>query len=93
MSNEVYKIPNKPWWWPRSLKFRLVFIWIALIGTPIIALVFIIVRGPLDFSIFGQVVGHTTKELGLLMAGILFAVSLWQYHVLTRPDVKKLFRI
>jgi hypothetical protein len=30
MSNEVYKIPNKPWWWPRSLKFRLVFIWIAL---------------------------------------------------------------
>lgn len=71
----------------------LVFIWIALIGTPIIALVFIIVRGPLDFSIFGQVVGHTTKELGLLMAGILFAVSLWQYHVLTRPDVKKLFRI
>ncbi len=28
MSNEVYKIPNKPWWWPRSLKFRLIFIWI-----------------------------------------------------------------
>ena len=28
MSNEVYKIPNKPWGWPRSLKFRLVFIWI-----------------------------------------------------------------
>jgi hypothetical protein len=30
MSNEVYKIPNKPWWWPRSLKFRLIFIWFCV---------------------------------------------------------------
>lgn len=71
----------------------LIFTWIALIGIPIIALLFITARGPLDFKIFGQVVGHTSKDLGLLMAGIIFAVALWQYHVLTRPDVKELFQI
>ena len=71
----------------------LVFTWIAIIGIPIIALLFITVRGPLDFKIFGQVIGHTTKGFGLLIAGILFTVALWQYPVLTRPDVKELFQV
>lgn len=71
----------------------LVFTWIAIIGIPIIALLFISVPGPLDFKIFGQVIGHTTKGFGLLLAGIIFVVALWQYHVLTRPDVKELFQI
>ena len=71
----------------------LVFNWIAIIGLPIIALLIITVRAPLNFKIFGQVVGHPTKGLGLLMEGIQFAVVLWVNHVLTRPDVKELFQI
>ena len=59
MSNEVYKIPNKPWWWPRSLKFKLIFIWMIaffilmnLVNLRIIAKsVFPLVLG-LPFSLF-----------------------------------------
>ncbi|MCP4611800.1 MAG: hypothetical protein GY845_24115 [Planctomycetes bacterium] len=78
---------------PGWRKYALFFTWIAIIGIPIIALLIITVRGPLDFKIFGQVVGHTTKGFGLLIVGIIYAVALWQYHVLTRPDVKELFQI
>jgi len=71
----------------------LVFTWIALIGVPIIALLFIAARGPLDFKIFGQVVGQTSKALGLLVAGVVFIIAVWQYWVLTRSDVKELFGV
>jgi len=30
MGGEVYKIPNKPWWWPKSFKFRVIFIWVIV---------------------------------------------------------------
>ena len=71
----------------------LVFTWIALIGIPLIALLFISARGQLDFKVLGQTVGHTSKGFGLLVAGIASAVALWQYRVLTRPDVNELFQI
>lgn len=71
----------------------LVFNWIAIIGLPILALLIITVSGPVNFKIFGQIVGYPTKGLGLLILGIEFAVVLWVNHVLTRPDVKELFQI
>ncbi|RLB35884.1 MAG: hypothetical protein DRH12_16330 [Deltaproteobacteria bacterium] len=30
MGGEVYKIPNRPWWWPKSFKFRVIFIWVIV---------------------------------------------------------------
>lgn len=30
MSKDVYKVPNKPWWWPKSLKFKLILLWIII---------------------------------------------------------------
>jgi len=71
----------------------LVFLWIAMIGIPIIALLFMASQGPLDFKVFGQKVGHISKELGLAIAVIMFLLSFWQYLVLTRPDVRTLFGI
>jgi len=71
----------------------LVFLWIAMIGVPIIALLFMASQGPLDFKVFGQKVGHVSKEFGLAIAVILFLLSFWQYRVLTRPDVRTLFGI
>lgn len=71
----------------------LVFIWIALIGVPIIALLFLVVQGPLDFKIFGQPVGHVSKGFGFIAAAIVFAVVFWEYRVLTRPDVRELFGV
>jgi len=69
----------------------LVFLWIALIGIPIIMIVIISHSAPLNFTLFGQKVGHASKELGLAVAAIVFVVVLWQYRVLTRPDVRALF--
>jgi len=27
---DLFRVPNKPWWWPRSFRFRLVWIWVVL---------------------------------------------------------------
>ncbi len=71
----------------------LVFLWIALIGVPIVALLFMTARGPLDFKVFGQKVGHVSIGFGLVMAAVAFVLTLWQYRVLNRPDIRKLFSI
>ncbi len=71
----------------------LVFLWIAIIGTPIvaIAIMFFAHSGPLDFTLFGQKAGHVSKEIGLAIAAIVFVIAWWQYRVLTRPDIRQLF--
>ena len=71
----------------------LVFLWIAMIGIPIIAILMLGHSNPLDFKVFGQTVGHVSKELGLAIAVILFLLSFCQYRVLTRPDVRALFGV
>ena len=71
----------------------LVFLWIGLIGIPIIAFVLMTRPGPLDLKVFGQKVGHAPEELGLAIAAVAFLLTLWQYRVLTRPDVRDLFGI
>ncbi|MHC4424008.1 MAG: hypothetical protein ACYSWR_05000 [Planctomycetota bacterium] len=30
MSEDLFQVPNKPWWWPRSLKFRVILIWVVV---------------------------------------------------------------
>jgi hypothetical protein len=27
---DLFRVPNRPWWWPRSSRFRLVWIWVVL---------------------------------------------------------------
>ena len=71
----------------------LVFLWIGLIGVPIIALLFLAHQGPLDFRVFGQKVGHASKGLGLAAAGLAFVLALWQYRVLTRSDIRERFGV
>ena len=48
----------------------LVFIWIALIFIPIFSVLVLFHSGPPDFDVFGQKVGHTSKEIGLFVAVI-----------------------
>jgi len=69
----------------------LVFIWIALIGLPVFALLALTARGPADLKLFGQLIGHAPKELALVGTAVLFLLALWEYRVLTRPDVRGLF--
>ena len=69
----------------------LVFLWIAIIGIPIIAILLMTTSGPLDFKLFGQKVGHASREFGISLAGVMLVLAVWQYRVLTRPDVRRLF--
>ena len=69
----------------------LVFLWIAIIAIPIIAILFMTTSGPLDVKLFGQKVGRAPKELGISLAGLMFLLAVWEYRVLTRPDVRRLF--
>lgn len=69
----------------------LVFLWIALIGLPLFALLILATARPLDLSLFGRKIGHAHDGLGLLVAAAMFALVLWEYRVLTRPDVRRLF--
>ena len=72
--------------------FALVSLWVAMIGMPIIAIHFM-TAGSLDFKLFGQMVGHAPKELGIMLVGAVFSLAVWQYRVLTRPEVCSLFRV
>jgi hypothetical protein len=71
----------------------LVFLWIAMIGVPIIAVLFLTSSGPVDFVLFGQKVGHASKEFCIAIVAVVFALAVWQYRVLTRPDVRRLFGV
>ena len=71
----------------------LVFLWIAMIGIPIFVILMLFHSGPLDFRVFGQKVGYTSKVFGFVIAIVMFILAFWQYHVLTRPDVRKLFGV
>ncbi len=72
--------------------WALVFTWIALVGAPLVGLIFLIVPGPLDFTLFGQPVGQTPNMVGVAFVVVIFLVAVWQYRVLTRPDIRSLFR-
>ncbi len=69
----------------------MVFTWIALIALPVIGLLFLDHSGSLDVNIFGEKVGYASKEFGVGMVVGLFSYTIWQYRVLTRPDVRHLF--
>ena len=69
----------------------LVFLWIAMIGIPIFLALMLVYAGHLEVSVFGQKFGHTSKGLGVVFAFVSFSLALWQYRVLTRPDIRRLF--
>jgi len=73
----------------------LVFLWIAMVGIPLIAIYFLTLTAPkpLDYTLFGQKIGQVSKEFGIVFGALMFALAVWQYRVLTRPDVRRLFGV
>lgn len=69
----------------------LVFIWIGLIACPIIGGLFLWNSGPLDFTVFGQKNGNVPKVFGVALVVGFFVFLVWEYRVLTRRDVRRLF--
>lgn len=69
----------------------LVLLWVAMIGSGIAAVFVANHSGELPFVFFGQRVGRVPGEVAVLVPAAIFAVSLWQYRVLTRPEIGRLF--
>ena len=77
---------SRPW-----RNFALVFLWIAFISLPLVALVFMFLAGSVNYIIFWQKIGPGSRAVGVALAALMFGVALWEYRVLTRPDIRKLF--
>jgi hypothetical protein len=69
----------------------LVFIWIGMVIMPVFVLLLLARFRPLDFNVFGVKVGEVPPVVALVTAPLFFLLMLWEYRVLTRPDVRRLF--
>lgn len=69
----------------------LVFLWFTMIMAPVIGIMMMSSDGRLNFNVFGQKVGTVPPVLGVVMAVGAFALALWQYRVLTRSEIRRLF--
>ena len=73
----------------------LVCLWIGMTLLPFVALVMLGHPGALDITItlFGQHIGHASRLFALAALAVSFGLVVWQYQVLTRPDVRAIFAV
>jgi len=71
----------------------LALLWLAMVSTPLFAIFVIATSEPIDFNLFGQKIGHASKVFVIVSVAPIFALEVWQYRVLTRPDVRRLFEV
>ena len=69
----------------------LVFLWIGVIVIPIIFLIGLTGRMPTYFMVFGVRLARIHPWWVSVAAVPFFLLVLWQYRVLTRPDIRRLF--
>ena len=69
----------------------LVLTWLGLIIAPVFAVLVLAGARPIHIKILGQQIGHAHRAEAFFIAAGVFALALWQYRVLTRPDVVQLF--
>ena len=69
----------------------LVSTWFALIFIPVFGFMVLGGARPIHLKLFGQKVGIASPASALSFSVVLFALVVWQYRVLTRPDVVRLF--
>ncbi|MFH5802851.1 hypothetical protein [Alienimonas sp. DA493] len=71
----------------------LVLLWIEMILIPLAILALVASGGPLDVTLSGEPAGEAPLLVGLGVVGALLALVVWEYRVLTRPDVRRLFEL
>lgn len=74
---------------PRSRAWALFFIWLGLIIMPIAAVLFLFTPG--DWNFFGMKAGQAPPGVGFVFSSALFALTYWQYKVLTNREIRRLF--
>lgn len=67
----------------------LILLWFGLIANALFCLG--VIFGSPVLTFFGQPVGLASKPLSLALAAGLFILMIWEYRVLTREDVRRLF--
>ena len=73
----------------RVWAMRLLVLSLCIASIAAVALIF--APGPLQLKIFGQPAGTVSLSLALTALALLESVSVWQYWVLRKPDVRALF--
>ena len=69
----------------------LVLIWIDLIVSPLLVIYSVFGNQPAYFMIFGLLYASVSAIWVMMVAVGFFSLALWQYRVLTRPDIRRLF--
>lgn len=69
----------------------LVFLWLGLIVAPIVFVLGLSGKVPAYFSVFGVNIARIPGWWASVAAIPFFLLMLWQYRVLTRPDIRRLF--
>lgn len=69
----------------------LLFTWITLLVAPVLVLLVLFGDCPAYFKAFGQRVGSAPPELAAVVGTRFFVFGIWQYRVLTRPEIVRLF--
>ena len=78
---------HRPGW--RTL--GLVFLWLAMIGMPIVLGILLSSSRPTELKFFGRKFDEVSPGLAVLGGLLFFALAIWEYRVLTRPRIRALF--
>lgn len=76
---------------PRALPWALLCTWVGLAGSLVGVLVLPFVPLHVHFQVFGATVGEIPRGLAAALCAAFFALSFWQYRVLTAAPVRRLF--
>jgi hypothetical protein len=68
----------------------LLFTWLYLFIPPIV-IIYYFFGAPAYWQVFGHRFGSVSPLWSIVIAIVAFILALWQYWVLTRPDISRLF--
>ena len=69
----------------------LVFLWLEMIAAPVWFVFGLSARDPAPFQVFGIPAGDVSPAWICVLAVPSFVLAVWQYRVLTRPEIRALF--
>jgi hypothetical protein len=69
----------------------LVFLWIGLIVGPLVMLMMLSASGSINVNFFGVNFGSAPMPVGLFFAALGYSLTIWEYRVLVREDIRSRF--
>jgi hypothetical protein len=83
---------------PGLLRFRtgwrtcaLVLLWIGMLFAPIVLIFMLAASGSINADIFGLKLGTAPMPIRILASVFWFGLTVWEYRVLVREDIRQLF--